>query len=41
MNGWVLALALLLFGLLQRFILVRFGMKGLSYQRRFFPACGL
>ena len=35
MNGWVLALALLLFGLLQRFILVRFGMKGLSYQRRF------
>ncbi len=35
MNGWVLALALLCFGLLQRWVLVHFGMKGLSYQRRF------
>jgi uncharacterized protein (DUF58 family) len=35
MNGWVLALSLLFFGLMQRFILVRFGLRGLSYQRRF------
>ncbi len=35
MNGWVLALALLVFGLLQRWVLLRFGLKGLSYQRRF------
>ncbi len=35
MNGWVLALALLVFGLLQRWVLLRFGLKGLSYHRRF------
>ncbi len=35
MNGWVLALALLFFGLLQRWLLVRFGLRGLIYQRRF------
>lgn len=35
MNGWVLTLALVFFGLLQRWLLVRFGLKGLSYQRHF------
>ena len=35
MNGWVLALALGAMGLLQRWLLNTFGLKGLSYTRRF------
>lgn len=35
MNGWVLVVALLAFGLLQRWVLLHFGLKGLSYQRNF------
>lgn len=35
MSGWVLAIALLALGLLQRWLLNKFGLKGLSYTRRF------
>ena len=35
MNGYVLALALIALGLLQRFLLEHWGLKGLSYTRRF------
>ena len=35
MNGWVLTLALLFLGLTQRWLLNRFGLKGLSYRRHF------
>ena len=35
MNGYVLLTALVLLGLLQRFLLAHWGLKGLSYTRRF------
>ncbi|MBR5110955.1 MAG: DUF58 domain-containing protein [Clostridia bacterium] len=35
MNGWVLALALAALGVLQRWLLSTWGLKGLSYTRRF------
>ncbi len=35
MNGWVLAVVLLLLGMGQRWVLAHWGMRGLSYQRRF------
>lgn len=35
MNGWVLTVALLVIGLVQRWLLNAFGLKGLSYTRRF------
>ena len=35
MNGWVLVIVLALFGIVQRWTLVKFGLKGLQYTRRF------
>lgn len=35
MNGWVLTISLLALGFLQRWLLNTFGLKGLSYTRRF------
>ena len=35
MNGWVLLLALAFLAFIQRLALTRWGLKGLSYTRRF------